>query len=342
MKAEEILAIPDDRPELLFGYDLDGAKTKYRLLTGEWHPDRNKDGSDVFAKIAKLYEAVQDVVAKGVWRGDKFLWFRSMENKEFTSMYLASWSSEVCEMYVSNGYLTQIVKSEYSDLVDRAHRMIDTLKFASEKMELEMMKYLPMKTLSFKTFEHRVLVQPKNGTQLPLRILLERMGGRVPSQHVAWILSTAYNNACYFDAYMKWVHGGFSVDNYFVCPEKHEGGPLAGWWYVTRRGERPKALPAATVRLLPKVRNRDYVASYEIDSLGIKTMGLELLGDRNGSKLLSDRSIPAPMLQWLRSPPMDSAVKEYHVWKESVLPKSFGKPKFVELDINASKLYEVT
>jgi hypothetical protein len=82
-------------------------------------------------------------------------------------------------------------------------------------------------------------------------------------------------------------------------------------------------------------------AKTSYDRLAIKGVGIGCLGDSTliGSRLLMDKDIPKPFLTWLRSPSLANAIKEYEGW-DKALESSFGKKKFIKLDVNINDVYK--
>ncbi len=55
--------------------------------------------------------------------------------------------------------------------------------------------------------------------------------------------------------------------------------------------------------------------------------------------LYADRSIPRPVVDFLRGIPQENARMEYAAWSKGVLPNGFGARRFVELNLSDSDIY---
>jgi hypothetical protein len=64
-----------------------------------------------------------------------------------------------------------------------------------------------------------------------------------------------------------------------------------------------------------------------------------MLGDVFGMKLMTDKTIPKPLFNWLRFPGSVDSFSDLKTWKEKILIDSFGKRKYVELNIKREEIY---
>ena len=55
----------------------------------------------------------------------------------------------------------------------------------------------------------------------------------------------------------------------------------------------------------------------------IRALGRELLGDATSLRLEREKAAPRPMLDWLRLPAGDSALRDYRIWMDRVLTVSY-------------------
>lgn len=337
MTADQILAVKE--PEFIFPFSIDEAKNLYRRLAGRWHPDRGGDDS-VFAHLKDLHERAEQKIAMGFWCGPSSLHFRTRKGSEFALSHNLQRAIDIGWMFIGDRFMTYAVKNEFADLAEEFVKTSIAFQYKSKAMQDEIQRYLPKVHDCHETLEYTVLVIDKTPDLFSLRDVAQAMGGKVPAEHVAWIVSSMLNLLCYLHLIGKRVHGDISLDSYFVSPKEHVGALLGGWFYSGQLDKPPRALPARTINLIPEVK-RERRLTRAIDSALVKATALELLGDINGSKLLTDKSIPRPMFNWLRSTTTPkTAIEEYTEWKESVLPKSFGKPKFVELALTKRDIYK--
>jgi hypothetical protein len=80
------------------------------------------------------------------------------------------------------------------------------------------------------------------------------------------------------------------------------------------------------------------VGSIITDLESIRLIGRELLGDVNGNRLSDIDDLPLQLINWLRGAASDNALEDYSHW-QAVLDKSFSTRRFVEMDLDETKLY---
>jgi hypothetical protein len=205
-------------------------------------------------------------------------------------------------------------------------------------MRAEVARYLPEPVSAFKTSGTAVLVVKKSAKHVLLRDLLEHEGGTLAAEHVAWVISSLLNLACYLQ-HAGLTHNAISLDTYFVAPAEHSGALLGGWWYAAAHGARLTALPAPSLRLLPPDMLATKRADHRLDLDLIRSVGRALLGDESGASMGRASGAPAPLRHWLRLASSGDAVQEYDHWQRRVLIESFGARRFVSLHVSADAIY---
>ncbi len=340
LSAEALLAIRPSEPERLFTGDEDTAKQEFRALASLWHPDRRPDAgiTAVFQHLTRLYDAAVRKLRGGIWQTPGLLVLRATDGATYQIRYRREREFELGRLFVGSEIVAYVVAKEHADLFQNALQTIDRLPCANARMAAEVGRYLPESVRHFETEDGRVLVLRKTPDLVLLRDLLDHCGGRMDARHVAWIVSSLLNLACYLD-YARLAHNAILADTWFVSPPQHTGALLGGWWYAVRQGERMRAAPAATVQHAPfdvmDRRRGDIRTDLEL----IRALGRELLGDAPGARLAREKAAPQPMLDWLRLPAGGSALRDYQIWMNRVLKDSFGKRRFVKLDVSAEDLY---
>ena len=342
--AEQILSVPLDRPEKLYQVETESEiKSLYRKFSTLWHPDKHiKDGKDtaaVFSHLKLLYEKGLEKMKNGVWHYGNMLKLTSVDKKEFQIKYYMEYPFELGVNYIGNTISVWLIELQYEDLVKRAVKQIKSLKYANDKMKEEMAKYLPQIKSTFKTAEHIVLVMEKSPDILLLKDILDYHKGKIPARHVAWILSGLYNIACFFE-YNQLMHGGFSIDNYYINPMQHGGALLGGWWFSHKTGEKLVALNQQAIDVAPASLLNTKKAQGSLDLEMIRKIGRQLLGDETGVYLKKDKDIPVPLINWLRDSSMHNAFDEYNLWQKQVLKDSFGARRFIEMKVSANDIYQ--
>ena len=340
LSADALLAIRPTEPERLFTGDEAVAHQEFRALASRWHPDRCPDAvvTGVFQHVNRLYDAATRKLRGGIWQTPGLLVLRATDGATYKIRYRKERAFELGRLFVGREIVAYVVENDHADLFDSALQIIGRLPCADPRMAAEIGRHLPEVVRHFDTAEGRVLVLRKSADQVLLRDLLDRCGGRMDARHVAWIISSLLNLACYLD-YARLAHNAISADTAFVSPPQHSAALLGGWWYAVRQGERMRAAPAATVQHAPfEVMDRR-CGDIRTDLELIRALGRELLGDVTGSRLEREKAAPRPMLDWLRLLAGDSALRDYGIWMDRVLKDSFGKRRFVKLDVSAEDLY---
>lgn len=340
MQAAEILSIPEDKPDFLFPGDLDRAKEKYRELVKNWHPDRGDHDAKVLAHINRLYDITVSRIKAGTWQETGLIRLSCADGKSRSIRFRRKLPFELGEMVYGEGIIAYLISNEYADLFHAACRELGALKYRDAAMEKEMSRYFPVVVSRFETLDDRcVLVLQKSPDVFCLRDILELKAGKMPPTAVAWILNAVYNIACYLD-FAKLSHNGITLDSVFISPRHHSAMLYGGWWYARPFGAHMNALPNSTKIFAAADTIHSKVADNRIDLKSIKALGRELLGDPTGMRLSADKDVPAPMTQFLRSPPSRYAQSDYDDWSNNALTASFGRRRFVPLEVSASDVFK--
>jgi hypothetical protein len=340
LTADQILAIPAIEPERLFTGDPAAARAEYRKLASIWHPDHNPDAraAAVFDHIAGLYRRAESRLAGGTWLVPGLLKLTAVNGQAYEIRYRKRRPFELGDLFIGRGVVAYVLTGEYTDLWRAATSTVDGFRFANPAMQAEVARYLPSPAGAFETRDASVLVIKKAAKHVLLADLLEHVGGTLAPEHMAWILSSLLNVACYL-RYAGLTHNAISLDTYFVAPSDHSGALLGGWWYAAARGAKLRALPAQSLRLLPPDMLGAKRADPRLDLDLIRGVGRALLGDESGASLGRDGRVPAPLRHWLRLASSGDAVQEYDYWQRHVLTESFGARRFVPLHVSADAIY---
>ena len=333
LTAAALLAIPEDSPGRLFAGSADDVKRDYRRLAMAWHPDRNRDpmAHAVFQHIRRLYD-------KTACPGPVTL--AAADGKTYELNYLRSHPFELGTMYVANTVVAFVVDRDHADLVRRARRTIEGLRYADDGMRRQIAGHLPACPCAgaFETDRAYVIVMRKPPDLLLLRDVLDHVGGRLDPRHAAWVVSSLLNVCCYLQ-YAGLTHNALSLDTCFMSPPRHGVAVLGGWWYAAEAGERMAAAPAATIAWAAHDLMDTGRADVRTDLELVRAIGRELLGDIGGMRLARESAAPRAMIDWLRLPASDDPIEEYRTWRTQVLHDSFGARRFVELPLTQSDIY---
>jgi hypothetical protein len=333
LAADEILSIPEDQPERLFGSPEEVA-SRYRALAMWWHPDhaslRGTKTAEVFQRIAKLHSKAREKLADGFWRTPGWIEFHASNGTLHRMSNVREFDCGIGEGYLGLDLVAYALKREFADLIGSALRLTANLSYQSEEMRGMMSLRLPHQRENFEIGDRTVLVVDKPVAMVRLRDLHEYLGKQMDTRHVAWILSELLNIACYLD-WAGLVHGDISLDNIFVDPRKHTASVLGGWWYAMPAESRLTALPSRTVAVMSRDALENKRATPRITLNGIRLLGQELLG--------ASTAVPNAFSTWLRLPPPDSALQDYSDW-QTILADSFGPRRFAELSVSTSDIYK--
>ena len=346
LTAEQILAIPKERPDRLFKFD--NLKEDRRILHSIWHTDRSKHpkAKEVFQHIQALLKVAEEQIENKSWVGNGILtWVHPPtcvgDTRCIRFHYKKAHAFELGKMYVSNNYVVYVIDQQYGKLVDNAIKQLANIKYINDKVKTEFTKYVPTiaKNYSNSDIGH-VLMFNKTPDQVLLADLLDYMpDNKLPPRHTAWIMSSLLNQACFYIT-TNLVHNAILPSTIFVSPEFHSAMPIGGWWYARQDDDKLLSLPGEVINILPSKLLVDKKAKLDYNNRLIRATGIECLGDttRLGSKLLMDKDIPKPLLTWLRGAPADNAMKDYKGWN-GVLDDCWGKRTFVELKIDIEQVY---
>lgn len=340
LSANDLLAIDLAKPEHLFTGEEETAKQEFRALAARWHPDRQPDvaATTVFQHLSQLYETAVKKLRGGIWQTPGLLLLRATDGATYKIRYRKEHAFELGRCFIGREIVAYVLEKQYRDLFDNALSVLARLPCADGRMAAEIGRYLPEILRHFGTDEHKVLVLKKAPDLVLLHDLLEHLGGRIDPRHMAWIISSLLNVACYLD-YAGLAHNAIASNAWFVSPAQHTGALLGGWWYAVRQSKPMLAAPAVTIEYAPFSVIDQKCGDRRTDLELIRAIGRELLGDATGLRLVGDKSIPPPLLDWLIQPASMTALDDYQLWTNEVLKRSFGKRRFLRLDVTAEALY---
>jgi hypothetical protein len=338
----ELLALGE--PERLFSPTAAAIKQAYRALAWAWHPDRNTapEAAAVFAHVGALYHAALAKLARGRWHVPGLFRCTARDGAVHIIRYQRQVEFELGTMLIAKTALVFVLRPEFADLFDAGQRALARPRFANDAMRAQIAPCLPLATTTIATPDGPVLIVDKAPELVRLRDLLDHVGGALDPRHVAWIVSSLLNLACWLD-YAGLTHNAIGLEAVFVAPHAHRCALLGGWWYAAARGARLQALPARSAALAPPDVLAARTADIRVDLELIRATGRALLGDETGSALARGVAngagrAPRPLVDWLRGAPCDTALGDYELWG-SVLEASFGARRFVELGVSASDIY---
>ena len=201
MNGAEILKIRV--PELLFSKpDKAIINAEYKALAKEWHPDVSKhpDPGKVFSHISWLADIALEKVAKGEWDVPGMKVFTAKDGTSWKINYRYRFAYEIGATYVSDTVIGFVVDAHHKERFFNASRTIRNFKYKNDKMREEFARFLP-KVLHEIELESGdwLMVIPKTEDVVPLRGLHEHYKSGLDPRHVAWIMSSLVNMACYLN-----------------------------------------------------------------------------------------------------------------------------------------------
>jgi len=339
LSAEEILQIDFQNPEKLFS--LDNFTKEFFRLRKKWHPDYSHDpkANEVFQHLVLMAETAKGRIVSNTWNGKASLQYTTTADKTFRFKYTSLRDFELGKMYIGKHHVIYVIESKNKDLYDNGVKAIKGIKYKEKKMENQFKPLLPKIIQAAETDIGYVLVIDKPKNAVLLQDLIDFLpDNTLPSKHTAWVISSMYNIGMFLN-HLGITHNSMLASTIFVDPSEHACYLLGGWWYSVKENSKLKALPSELIKALPKKLFADKLAKTCYDRQAIKAVGINCLGDSTlgGSKLLFNKDVPNQIVNWLRTPSMDSAIDEYDGWI-NVLEDSYGKRKFIEFTTDISQI----
>lgn len=332
--AEQILQI--DTPEKLFTKN--NFKLEAKKLQSVWHPDKSKDplATKVSAHINLLLALAHNITD---WQTPGIFSFKDVHDKEYVVKYHQCKDLPIGKLYYGKTTIAYDIPLANKDLDKNVVNVFLKLANISTGMKAEFDRLIPKVDRSIVTKNSTVYIFKKTEDVIPLSDLLI-LTEKLDPKHVAWIGNRLFNLACFL-SHNKLVYNAFTLDNIWISAKYHSCLLIGGFWYSTTRGTLISAIPGELLNFLPKQLKKDKISHRKYDIIAIKSVLIRLLGDPTaaGTKLIKDTTIPKIMLDFLRFPVSGDSIKEYQAWEKTV-DTSFGKRKFIELNVDISKLYE--
>lgn len=319
--------------EEIFVNDKKATKSLYRELAKKYHPDvyKGANAEENFRHINELYEEAMSKIDKGIWSEKDVLNLEGENGKKYKLKYLREKVFELGKMYIARTHIIYLLDSKNKKYYDNMLAQLNHLRYADSEMEKEFKRYFPNIVDKFrtKTGEYCIVLK-KDATDFSLEDFFEyykKQGKVVDAKHTAWIMSRFLNIACFLK-YNNVVHNGLSMINCFVSPKYHTIMVLGGWWYAVPVGEKMIGTQKSIFDLMPVKEKAEKISTYKTDLESIRFIGRQL----------NFIDLPTPFKDWLNQASSDDAVKEFVNWND-VLLSSFGKRKFIELDISEKEIY---
>ncbi|MDW9478685.1 hypothetical protein GOB57_08205 [Sinorhizobium meliloti] len=341
MDAAEILSISEGEALSLFPGSKSSIKKRFRELAQAWHPDVNRHPKalQVFAHISRLHDVAtgRSAPAKTTARRSPAKSWKLAAGGEIAVRPKAIHRGPLGDVIVTSGTVAYETVTGFEDVAEAEARAVQSFKFGSDAMKKANENFLPRLKRRLDAVGLTVNVYHRPADTVLLTDLARHLGGRIPPTHVAWIVSSLENMACYLN-WLGVTHGAIAPENVLVSPAMHSIVLVGGWGYSTPFGQRPKALPERTLSLVPRLAVRGKAADPKVDLTLIRATAQELLGTSGGGGLALMKDVPDALRMWLSLPPRENAIEDYQSW-EKCLVESFGPRKFVKLEVNPADVY---
>lgn len=328
----ELLKI--NNPCVLFHNDVEETKRLYRELAKHFHPDKSSEGNagEVFAHVTTLYNKAIQLIVSNKWEIPGELHVES-ESQKYKIKYLVKHKIEIGDMYIGNNVLVYVLSSNHEKLFNNFNIAMTRFKYTSERMKEEFSRYFPRIKKTFKGKDGSfVIVMEKTEDQFLLHDVIEYYKRTTfPKEwdkHVAWITSRLQNILCYFQ-FNGIVHNGLSTQSVFISPEFHTVSVYGGWWYSIEYSNKMISVPSNLYNIIPPTVLADKKSKYITDGEFVKYLL------RNISECVT---MPTEFKHWINYPASNDPKNEFGLW-DSVLTKSYGERKFIQLKIEKNELY---
>lgn len=312
----------------------------FKTLAAAWHPDACHDpqAGAVFAHLVALRDAALKGTpsAKTSVRPKRVL--RTADGRQMATDPVSTFTTDTCEVLVGRKTVAFLYAAGMEDMANAARAAWSSLRTADDRMEKAFRPTAPTPAgmdVGMKGGGHLLTIARPKG-YVALRDLLIHLGGAIHPHHVAWIGSGLFNQVAWFQ-WMGLAHGAIGLDTVFVDPTTHGVTVLGGWECATRLGERPKALPEATLRALPRLEAAGQVVDATTDAVLVREVLRALLAQPAALRPTGP-DIPDAFADAFSRPPQATAPAEYKAWIESV-EKAWGPRQFRVLDTDEGRIY---
>ena len=333
MTIQEVMQIPLDEPERLFG--INTGKEKYHALLKEWYGPStrgDKNAGEVVIRLQELFKRWENKKSHGTL-SEPFTYSLIQTNgKAYNVSFLKRSQFELGEEILGKSHVTYLINKKDKDLYNNAQKSMGIRKFPNDKFRAQMEHYLPNPKYAFETKDKYVLAMTKGSDCLSLRDVCNYYNNKLDYHHAAWIISGLLNLTCWLQ-YANISHGAISLDSVFISPPHHSIALLGGWWYTVPLGSKLIALPSKTANIIPSDILRSKIADPRIDLTLIRSLGREILGVERTPR----KDVPLDFSKWLFMPSSGKAVDDYANWEKA--REKFGPRKFVKLEINQDTIY---
>jgi len=320
----------------IFSYEED-LKKQYFTLIKKFHPDVNKsmNATKVMVLLNSFYKEARRMFREGEWHESNCVILTGVDEKKRKISYLKSSNNELGETYVCNTVVCFLFDKDKELYYNAYIQNIKNLKYANEAMKKQFSTIVPDIVDSFKTTDGRsAIVVSKNRNDILLTDLLKHVN-IIDEKHVAWIVSSLLNVACFL-YYNNIGHNTLVQDSIYVNVNSHSITLLGGWEYSKTFGQKMIGLKKQAYDNLTTKTKRDKISTYTTDLECVRQVARECLRVKTPHE---SKKLPDAYSKWLWGAPSENSYSEYSRWVK-VLEDSYGKRKFVIWDISPENIYQ--
>ena len=303
----------------------------------------------VTQKVTMLYRQAKEMLEAGSMCSSHLSEDGTLELKTakstFVYNYIYSVDTKVSKMYVTEEKVIFVTPPQ--NRTYHENYLEKTKNFQQlDRQTWEDVKYmLPKVHLDYETIDGFLVIELRKPCTrfYSLREILSYFGGRIRPEYVSAIIHRLYHLVAYLDL-IGINHNALTVDNLFFAPGRRTDkdgeytvedlrfvGVYGGWFFSTWSSEKIKGMPKEVYEVLPEESKKFGYSSFKTDEFAIKRVARELLGDSDGENM---GNVPSAMAEWITRTSCEmNAYEEYARW-ERVNIESFGKRRFVDMDVS--------
>lgn len=325
----------------IFVDDINAVNKDYKRFIKIIHPDLN-NGQEKFVKatqkLTELHEKAINLINNGKWDEKNACYFDLINGKRIKINYLKEIFFELGKSYIGKKSVFYFIENKNSKFF-RKYRPENILNSGKWDKRLKNIQPLienmfPKTTKVYSCKNGYLIIQQRKDGEIPLSLIKEYYNNKIPSEHVAWIISRLLNAECYMMA-TGYLYNGFDVNNIYIIPETHEVILHGGFWYTTNVGEKLFGVSSFVYNNMTENSKKKGISNCEDEFNCIKSIGRNLVGLKSK---VSRVNCPKALTNYLFSSIKD--YNQYSIMKEweNVLTNSFGEKKFVKMNINKNLL----
>lgn len=325
----------------IFKEDIDSINKDYKKFIKIIHPDLNggdRKFVEATQKLVELHEKAINLINSGRWDEKNVCYFNLINGKKIKINYIKETFFELGKSYIGKKSVFYFIDNKNykffrkykPENILNSGKWDNRLKNIQSKIE----NMFPKTVRCYSCKNGYLIIQQRKSGEIPLPLIKEYYNNKIPSEHVAWIISRLLNVECYMMA-TGYLYNGFDINNIYIIPETHEVILHGGFWYTTNIGEKLFGVSSFVYNNMTENSKKEGISNCEDEFNCIKSIGRNLIGLKSK---VSRVNCPKALVNYLFSSIKD--YNQYSIMKEweDVLTNSFGKRKFVKMNIDKNLL----